>query len=105
MEGAGCRGAEVGAGENPYRNEVELLIVTLTTDSRDKMSHITPLREERFMSESKPWHGVIVATALPYTEDLKVDYEAYAQHVQWLAANGCDGVAPNGSVNTKSSTD
>lgn len=50
------------------------------------------------MSETKPWHGVIVATALPYTEDLKVDYEAYAEHVQWLAANGCDGVAPNGSL-------
>lgn len=50
------------------------------------------------MTEHKPWHGVIVATALPYTEDLKVDYDAYAEHVKWLADNGCDGVAPNGSL-------
>ncbi|NLS09679.1 dihydrodipicolinate synthase family protein [Nesterenkonia sp. MY13] len=50
------------------------------------------------MSERKPWHGVIVATALPFKDDLSVDYDAYAEHVQWLAANGCDGVAPNGSL-------
>ncbi|MGO3089829.1 MAG: dihydrodipicolinate synthase family protein [Galactobacter sp.] len=51
------------------------------------------------MSETKkPWHGVLVATALPFNDDLSVDFDAYAEHVAWLAANGCDGVAPNGSL-------
>ncbi|WP_336658748.1 dihydrodipicolinate synthase family protein [Leucobacter sp. USHLN153] len=50
------------------------------------------------MTEKKPWHGVIVATALPFNEDLSVDFDAYAEHVAWLAENGCDGVAPNGSL-------
>ncbi|WP_378733193.1 dihydrodipicolinate synthase family protein [Nocardia brasiliensis] len=47
---------------------------------------------------SKPWHGILVATTLPFAEDYSVDYDAYAQHVQWLAANGCHGVSPNGSL-------
>ncbi|WP_186759001.1 dihydrodipicolinate synthase family protein [Arthrobacter alpinus] len=47
---------------------------------------------------SKPWHGVQVATALPFNDDLSVDYDGYAEHVQFLAAHGCDGVAPNGSL-------
>jgi dihydrodipicolinate synthase/N-acetylneuraminate lyase len=46
----------------------------------------------------KPWHGVIVATALPYTADLEVDLDRYQEHVSWLAASGCHGVAPNGSL-------
>lgn len=46
----------------------------------------------------KPWHGVLVATALPYTADLSVDLERFAEHVSWLAANGCSGVTPNGSL-------
>lgn len=46
----------------------------------------------------KPWHGVIVATALPYDDELRVDLDRYAEHVRWLAANGCHGVAPNGSL-------
>lgn len=50
------------------------------------------------MSERKPWHGVIVATTLPFKDDLSVDYDAYGEHVQFLAANGCHGVAPNGSL-------
>lgn len=50
------------------------------------------------MSQSAPWHGVIVATSLPFTNDLKVDFDAYAEHVKWLADSGCDGVAPNGSL-------
>jgi 4-hydroxy-tetrahydrodipicolinate synthase len=48
--------------------------------------------------QRKPWHGVIVATALPFTSDGSVDYDRYAEHVAWLAANGCHGVAPNGSL-------
>ena len=46
----------------------------------------------------KPWHGVLVATALPFKDDLSVDYDAYADHVRFLANAGCDGVAPNGSL-------
>jgi dihydrodipicolinate synthase/N-acetylneuraminate lyase len=54
------------------------------------------------MTQSKPWHGVLVATALPLrkTQDgsLAVDFDTYAEHVAWLAANGCNGVTPNGSL-------
>ena len=45
-----------------------------------------------------PWHGVLVATALPLREDLTIDFERYAAHVDWLIANGCHGVVPNGSL-------
>ena len=45
-----------------------------------------------------PWHGVLVATALPLREDLSVDYDAYGAHCSWLVAEGCDGVVPNGSL-------
>lgn len=50
------------------------------------------------MSAAKPWHGVHVASALPFHEDLSVDFDAYAEHVRFLAANGCDGICPNGSL-------
>ncbi|MEU5220436.1 dihydrodipicolinate synthase family protein [Streptomyces sp. NPDC020807] len=46
----------------------------------------------------RPWRGIMVATTLPFKEDLTVDYDAYAEHVAWLIANGCDGVVPNGSL-------
>jgi 4-hydroxy-tetrahydrodipicolinate synthase len=53
-------------------------------------------------STHRPWHGVTVATALPLRpaggDDLAVDLDGYAEHVRWLAANGCDGVVPNGSL-------
>jgi dihydrodipicolinate synthase/N-acetylneuraminate lyase len=49
-------------------------------------------------SPKKPWHGVLVATALPFKDDLSLDLDAYAEHVRWLADNGCNGVAPNGSL-------
>jgi 1-pyrroline-4-hydroxy-2-carboxylate deaminase len=47
---------------------------------------------------TKPWHGVLVAAALPFTEALEVDHDRYAEHVAWLAAHGCHGVTPNGSL-------
>lgn len=47
---------------------------------------------------AKPWQGILVATALPFRADLSVDLDAYADHVQWLIANGSDGVVPNGSL-------
>jgi 1-pyrroline-4-hydroxy-2-carboxylate deaminase len=46
----------------------------------------------------KSWHGVLVATALPLTESGQVDFDRFAEHVVWLAANGCQGVTPNGSL-------
>jgi 4-hydroxy-tetrahydrodipicolinate synthase len=45
-----------------------------------------------------PWHGVLVATALPLRSDLSIDYDAYAAHCSWLIASGCDAVVPNGSL-------
>ncbi len=47
---------------------------------------------------TQPWHGVLVATALPMTDSLGVDLDRYAEHVSWLRANGCHGVVPNGSL-------
>lgn len=47
---------------------------------------------------TKPWRGVVVATALPFDDDLGVDYDTYGEHVRWLAENGCSGVTPNGSL-------
>jgi dihydrodipicolinate synthase/N-acetylneuraminate lyase len=53
-------------------------------------------------ARSKPWHGVLVATALPLRETepdtLTVDFDGFAEHVAWLAAQGCHGVTPNGSL-------
>ncbi|MET1072794.1 MAG: dihydrodipicolinate synthase family protein [Umezawaea sp.] len=53
--------------------------------------------------------GVIVATALPYTEDpsapagLRPDLDRYAEHCRWVVDNGCRGVGPNGSLGEYSS--
>lgn len=53
-------------------------------------------------TQTQPWHGVLVATALPLREGssgkLKVDFDGFAGHVAWLAENGCHGVTPNGSL-------
>jgi dihydrodipicolinate synthase/N-acetylneuraminate lyase len=46
----------------------------------------------------RPWHGVLVATALPLRTDLSVDEQAFAAHCSWLVSNGCDAVVPNGSL-------
>jgi dihydrodipicolinate synthase/N-acetylneuraminate lyase len=48
--------------------------------------------------DAKPWHGVLVATALPYSAELEVDFDRFADHIGWLAASGCDGITPNGSL-------
>lgn len=50
------------------------------------------------MTRSKPWHGVLTATALPYSAAGSVDWDAFADHVAWQAASGCHGVVPNGSL-------
>ncbi|MGH8836688.1 MAG: dihydrodipicolinate synthase family protein [Actinomycetes bacterium] len=50
------------------------------------------------VTNDQPWHGVLVATALPMRADLSVDLDRYADHVRWLISAGCDGVVPNGSL-------
>lgn len=50
------------------------------------------------MTTSKPWHGVNVATTLPFKEDFSVDYDSYGEHVRFLASGGATGVIPNGSL-------
>ena len=49
-------------------------------------------------SSRKPWHGVVVATALPFRADRSVDFDAYAENISGLIDAGCDGVCPNGSL-------
>ncbi|EMY36161.1 dihydrodipicolinate synthase [Arthrobacter crystallopoietes BAB-32] len=44
------------------------------------------------------WHGIVVATTLPLKEDLSIDYDRFQNHVRFLAENGADGIAPNGSL-------
>ncbi len=48
--------------------------------------------------ENKPWRGVQVAAALPFHDDLSIDFDSYAKQVAFLAENGCDGICPNGSL-------
>jgi 4-hydroxy-tetrahydrodipicolinate synthase len=50
------------------------------------------------ISDTRPWRGLYTATALPFNDDLSVDYDSYAEHVQWLAASHTDGVYPSGSL-------
>ena len=50
------------------------------------------------MEAMAPWHGILVATALPLRDDLSIDLDGYAEHVRFLAANGNHGVVPNGSL-------
>jgi dihydrodipicolinate synthase/N-acetylneuraminate lyase len=45
-----------------------------------------------------PWHGVLVANPLALDADLEIDFDRYAEHIRWLAASGCDGITPNGSL-------
>jgi dihydrodipicolinate synthase/N-acetylneuraminate lyase len=54
--------------------------------------------ERPMVQRDRPWHGVLVATALPFRADLSIDLDRYAEHVRWLAENGCDGICPNGSL-------
>jgi dihydrodipicolinate synthase/N-acetylneuraminate lyase len=46
----------------------------------------------------QPWHGVLVASALPFSANLHVDFDKLGEHVSWLAASGCEGLTPNGSL-------
>jgi dihydrodipicolinate synthase/N-acetylneuraminate lyase len=46
----------------------------------------------------KPWHGVLVATATPYDDQLGIDLDRLGEHIAWLASCGCHGITPNGSL-------
>jgi 4-hydroxy-tetrahydrodipicolinate synthase len=48
--------------------------------------------------EQKPWHGVLVANPVALDRHREVDFDRYAEHIKWLAASGCDGITPNGSL-------
>lgn len=50
------------------------------------------------MGEERAWHGVLVANPVALTEDLEIDFDRYGDHIAWLAASGCDGITPNGSL-------
>ena len=43
------------------------------------------------------WHGVIPAITTAFRNDLSVDHEFVARHVQWLVREGCTGVVALGS--------
>ncbi|WP_283132874.1 dihydrodipicolinate synthase family protein [Rhizohabitans arisaemae] len=49
-------------------------------------------------ADRKPWHGVLTAVALPFRDDLDVDWDAYADHLRRQVELGCDGVVCNGSL-------
>ncbi|MGO1972654.1 MAG: dihydrodipicolinate synthase family protein [Propionibacteriaceae bacterium] len=61
------------------------------------------------MTEKIDLGGVVVATALAFKEDasapagLAVDYDKFGEHIDFLMANGCRGVGPNGSLGEYSS--
>ena len=61
------------------------------------------------MTNSFDLGGVVVATTLAFKEDasapagLAVDFDRYAEHVDFLMRNGCRGVGPNGSLGEYSS--
>ncbi|MFD9030205.1 dihydrodipicolinate synthase family protein [Streptomyces sp. NPDC059567] len=65
----------------------------------DEGLHVTVTPAPADWTTTRPWRGIMVATALPFRDDdLTVDHDAYAAHVRWLLDNGCDGVVPNGSL-------
>jgi dihydrodipicolinate synthase/N-acetylneuraminate lyase len=39
-----------------------------------------------------------VANPLALDEHLEIDFDRYAEHITWLAASGCEGITPNGSL-------
>jgi 1-pyrroline-4-hydroxy-2-carboxylate deaminase len=48
--------------------------------------------------DARPWHGVLVANPMFFDDNLAIAYDRYAEHIAWLAASGCDGITPNGSL-------
>lgn len=48
--------------------------------------------------KTQAWHGVLVANPVTLESNLSIDFDRYGEHIAWLAASGCDGVTPNGSL-------
>ncbi|MEJ7810011.1 MAG: dihydrodipicolinate synthase family protein [Gemmatimonadaceae bacterium] len=48
--------------------------------------------------EQAHWTGVFPAITTPFARDGSVDHESLADHVTWLAANGCVGIVALGSL-------
>jgi len=46
----------------------------------------------------KDWAGVFPAMTTPFTDDLSVDYDAFAAQARWLVETGCQGVVVLGSL-------
>lgn len=44
------------------------------------------------------WRGVIPAITTPFAADGSVDHAFLAEHCRWLAASGCAGIVPLGSL-------
>jgi dihydrodipicolinate synthase/N-acetylneuraminate lyase len=44
------------------------------------------------------WRGVMPAITTCFREDLSIDHEFTARHVNWLVDNGCTGIVANGSL-------
>ena len=44
------------------------------------------------------WTGVMPAITTCFDENLNIDHEFTAKHVNWLVDNGCTGIVTNGSL-------
>src|SRR5829696_6578888 len=44
------------------------------------------------------WKGVMPALTTCFDENLQIDHEFTARHVNWLVENGCTGIVANGSL-------
>jgi 1-pyrroline-4-hydroxy-2-carboxylate deaminase len=44
------------------------------------------------------WKGVMPAITTCFDENLSIDHEFTAKHVNWLVENGCTGIVTNGSL-------
>ena len=44
------------------------------------------------------WQGVMPAITTGFKEDLSIDHESVARHVNWLVDNGCTGIVTPGSL-------
>jgi 4-hydroxy-tetrahydrodipicolinate synthase len=47
---------------------------------------------------SRIWSGVLPAVTTPFTENLRIDHTALAEHARWMVDEGCPGVIVGGSL-------
>ena len=53
----------------------------------------------------KKLEGIFVVMPTPFTEDEKIDYEAYGKNIDWLISKGVHGLIPLGSTGEVASLD